>query len=594
VTPRFSDDSRERVRDAVDMVALVSSRVELRRSGVNSYFGRCPFHDERTPSFHVRPQEKHYHCFGCGESGDPFSFVMATEGLDFPAAMESLAQRFGVELEVVDEDPQAAARRRRRERLHELLDRAASYYQRVLADSGEAAGARAYLEQRGLEKATLEAFRVGYAPSAWDRMLLASRRAGFTEEELRAAGLAQLSQRERGRLYDRFRARIMFPLADARGRVVGFGARATREGQQPKYLNTSDGEIYHKGSQLFGLDVARAPAAREGSVVLVEGYTDVLAMHQAGIENAVGLMGTALTEEQAGELRRLAPVVALALDADSAGREAMARAGRVCAGRGLELRVVPLPGGSDPADLIAAEGPEAMRERVGDSVPFVSFLVDRALDAANTTSAEGKDAALTELRPLLGGMAPSMLREDLVRRVAGRLDLSGQMVDALLRGAPPRANGRAAPGGAPPAVALDRREQTEQAFLALCIALADHGGREALEAVDAERHFTSPLTRRAAALLAGHLDDPLAAVPEDDPDLGALVAALIFRFDGDEPAAPRTLELEGLQLEKLRLDRALAGARESEPGLVPGLAAEREELLRRIDAVTEAIDHEAR
>lgn len=592
---RFSDDSRERVRDAVDMIALVSSRVELRRAGANSYFGRCPFHDERTPSFHVRPQEKHYHCFGCGESGDPFAFVMGTEGLDFPAALESLAKRFGVELEVVDEDPAAAERRRRRERLHELLDRAAGYYQRVLADSEEAAGARDYLAGRGLATETLEAFRVGYAPSAWNKMLLASRRAGFTAEELRAAGLAQASRGERARLYDRFRARIMFPLADARGRIVGFGARATHEGQQPKYLNTSDGEIYHKGSQLFGLDVARAQAAREGTVVLVEGYTDVLAMHQAGIQNAVGLMGTALTEEQAGELKRMAPRVALALDADVAGREAMVRAGRVCDGRGLELRVVAMPSGSDPADLIARDGAEAMRERVADSVPFVSFLVQRALDTADTSSAEGKDAALAELRPLLAGTAPSVMREDLVRRVAGRLELSGQMVEALLRGAPRATNGASGGGaarGAGPAVALDRREQTERAFLALCMALGDGGGRQALAAVDPERHFTSPLTRRAAALLTEHLEDPLDAVPRDDEELAALIAALTMRFEGEEPASRRTLELEGLQLDKLRLDRAVAAARESEPSLVPGLAAEREEVVRWIDAVTAAIDEE--
>ena len=590
---RFSDDSRERVRDAVDMVALVSTRVELRRAGVNSYFGRCPFHDERTPSFHVRPQEKHYHCFGCGESGDPFAFVMGTEGLDFPGALESLAQRFGVELEVVDEDPRAAERRRRRERLLELLDRATGYYRRVLETSDEAEGARAYLAGRGLEAQTLATFRVGYAPSAWDRMLLASRRAGFSEEELRAAGLAQASRQSPGRFYDRFRARIMFPLADARGHVLGFGARASHEGQQPKYLNTAEGEIYHKGSQLFGLDVARAPAARDGAVVLVEGYTDVLAMHQAGLENVVGLMGTALTEEQAAELKRLAPVVVLALDADAAGREAMVRAGRVCDGRGLELRVVGLPAGSDPADLIVADGAEAMRERAAGSVPFVSFLVDRALDTADTSSAEGKDAALGEVRPLLGEMAPSVLREDLVRRVAGRLELSGQMVEALLRGGRAGANGSGAAGGGRPAVALDRREQTEQAFLALCIALPE-AGAAALGRVDHERHFTSPLTRRAATFLAEHLEDPLSAVPPEDPDLGALVAALIFRFDGDEPAGARTLELEGLQLDKLRLDRAVAAAREAEPGLVPELAAERETVMHRIDAVTEAIDDEAR
>jgi DNA primase len=354
--PRYTDDSKEKVRDAVDMIALVSTRTELRRAGVNSYFGRCPFHDERTGSFHVRPEEKHYHCFGCQASGDPFRFVMETEGLEFVGAMESLAERFGVTLEVADEDPLAKARRERRDRLHKLLDRAAAYYARYLWEAKEAEGARAYLAGRGLEEATLKTYRVGYAPSAWDRLLLVARQASFSEDELLATGLAQRSRQQRGSIYDRFRERIMFPLADARGRVVGFGARAMRENQPPKYLNTSEGEVFHKGSQLFGIDLARRAAARAGSIVLAEGYTDVLALHQAGIENAVGIMGTSFTDEQARELERTARTLVLALDADGAGQEAMLRAARVADGRSMELRVVALPPGLDPADLVQQEG----------------------------------------------------------------------------------------------------------------------------------------------------------------------------------------------------------------------------------------------
>ena len=366
---RYTSDSRDRVRDAVDMLALVSTRTELRRAGVDSYFGICPFHDERTGSFHVRPDEKHYHCFGCQASGDPFTFVMETEGLDFKEALESLADRFGVKLETEDEDPEAASRRQRRERLHELLGRSAAYYARYLWEAQEASDARDYLLGRGLREETLRAFRVGYAPSAWDRILIASRRAGFRDDELLAVGLAQRSRARPGQVYDRFRERIMFPLADARGRVLGFGARAMRDNQQPKYLNTSDGELYHKGSQLFGIDIARAPAARAGRVIMVEGYTDVLALHQAGLSNAVGIMGTALTEEQVRELERTARVLELCLDSDRAGQDAMLRAARLVAGRDLELRVVPLPEGSDPADLVQQEGAEALRTRVEASVP---------------------------------------------------------------------------------------------------------------------------------------------------------------------------------------------------------------------------------
>ena len=347
---RFAADSRDRVRDAVDMLALVSTKTELRRAGVNSYFGLCPFHQERTASFHVRPDEKHYHCFGCQASGDAFDFVMQTEGLDFKDALEALANRFGVQLQTEAEDPLAASRRERNDRLHSLLGRAAAYYARYLSDSAEAAPARDYLRQRGFAGETLQAFRVGYAPSAWDRILLASRKAGFSDEELLAVGLAQRSKTSQGRIYDRFRERIMFPAADARGRVLGFGARAMRENQQPKYLNTSDGELYHKRSVLFGIDLARPVAAKAARMVLVEGYTDVLALHQAGLTNAVAIMGTSLTEEQVSELERVvggSGVLELCLDADRAGQEAMLRAAQLAEGRKLDLRVVPLPEGMD-------------------------------------------------------------------------------------------------------------------------------------------------------------------------------------------------------------------------------------------------------
>ena len=263
---RYTSDSKQRVRDAVDMVDLVSGRTELRRAGANRMTGLCPFHDERTPSFGIDPVEKLYHCFGCQASGDAFTFVMETEGVDFKGALELLADRYGVQLEAEAEDPREAERRGRRERLVALLERTAAFYERYLWESEEAGRAREYLTGRGLGEEVLREFRIGYAPSAWDRVLLASRRGGFDERELLEAGLAQRS-RGSGRPYDRFRERIMFPLDDARGRVLGFGARAMRENQGPKYLNSPEGELYHKGRQLYGVRLARAHASRAGSVV---------------------------------------------------------------------------------------------------------------------------------------------------------------------------------------------------------------------------------------------------------------------------------------------------------------------------------------
>ncbi|MCW3068224.1 MAG: primase [Solirubrobacterales bacterium] len=587
----YTSDSRDRVRDAVDFVELVSARTELRRAGPARYEGLCPFHDERTPSFGIDPAQKVYHCFGCQASGDVFTFVQETEGVDFKAALELLAERFGVELEREEEDPREAERRQRRARLLELLDRTAAYYERYLWESTEAARARDYLKERGLGEEILRAFRVGYAPSAWDRVLLASRRGKFSNRELYDAGLAQRS-RQNGQLYDRFRARIMFPLSDIRGRVLGFGARATSEEQRPKYLNTSDNDVYHKGLHLYGANIARPQAARSGEVILCEGYTDTIALHQAGMSNAVGLMGTALTGEQVGELARMAQTVLLALDADSAGQEAMLRAAGLAAKRKLELRVVPLPAGSDPAELIQQAGAQAMQSAVGDSVPFVRFRVERVLAAGDHSSPEGRDRMIEQLRPVFATLPPSAMRMELTRTVSGRLALPESLTETLLapgggraaeRG-PQRENGSRARGGA------SGREETEQAFLALCIS-SPQEGKQALESLDIDEHFASELLRRAARRLReGSLHEPMAGDPErvgdldDDPELKALLAELIVEA-GREQAHPAMLEVQRLQLELARLDREVQRARGAGDGDVNALAQKRTELKREFDRV---------
>jgi DNA primase len=583
---RYTADSRDRVLDAVDMLRLVSERTELRRAGADSYFGLCPFHDERTASFHVRPDAKHYFCFGCQATGSPFDFVMETEGLDFKGALESLADRFGVALESEDEDPEAASRRERRERLYSLLGRAATYYARYLWEAQEAARAREYLLGRGLKEETLREFRVGYAPSAWDRMLTASRRARYSEEDLLAAGLAQRSQSSPGRVFDRFRERIMFPSADARGRVRGFGARAMRDNQRPKYLNTSDSDIYHKRSQLFGIDLARAPAARAGRIILVEGYTDVLALHQAGLRNAVGIMGTALTEEQVRELERIVTVLELCLDADRAGQDAMLRAERLAAGSKLELRVVPLPENTDPAELVEREGGDALRARVEASVPFVVFHVDRILERADTSSAEGRDRAAAELAPVLALPASSLL-EDLRRRVASRLQLSeGRLAALIAGGARPVENGSSPEPDRAPARIVDPAIRTERDFLILCVALPE-AGRRALAAIDPDQHLTSEWLRRVARHLAGQLEMPLSGLPTDDGELARAVADLVARAGRVRRVTEDHVEQQRLFLERARLDRAIRQARVESRGETAALAREREaviEHIRQIDA----------
>lgn len=589
---RYTADSRDRVLGAVDMLSLVGSRVELRRAGPNSYFGLCPFHDERSSSFHVRPDEKHYHCFGCQQSGDPFNFVMETEGLDFKAALETLADRFAVALETEDEDPGAAARREQRARLHSLLGRAATYYSRYLWEAGEAQPARAYLLERGLQEETLREFRVGYAPSAWDRMLRASRSSGFSDEELLAAGLVQRSKNRPGQVYDRFRERIMFPAADARGRVRGFGARAMRDNQQPKYLNTSDGLVYHKREVLFGIDLARAAASKADRMILVEGYTDVLALHQAGITNAVGIMGTALTEEQVAELERIVHVLELCLDADRAGQDAMLRAARLARARKLELRVVGLPEGTDPAELAEREGADAVNRLVGASQPFVVFQIDRILERADLGSVEGRDRSLEELRPLLDEVPQSILRDELVRRVAGRLALSEARLMTLLASpaGPPRAvgpransgartNGEAAGTGPLPGVArrVSLGPRPERTFLALCIALPEPGAAM-LEAIDADELLTSEVLRRAARHLRGRTATPMTDLPAGDDELAHVVSALVSQAGRLPDVRLERLEHNHLMLEYDRLGRAILRARSGGGASASQLGAERERI----------------
>jgi DNA primase len=595
----YTRDSVERVKQAAEIVEVVGARTDLRRVG-QRFTGLCPFHDERTPSFSVSSELGLYHCFGCGESGDAIRFVQQTEGLDFRQAVELLGERYGVELKAEREDPRAEEARRRRERLRALVDRTATYYARYLWDSKEAEPARRYLAGRGLGEEVLREFRVGYAPSAWDRVLVAAQEDGYTVEEVAGAGLGQRGSR--GGFHDRFRGRIMFPLADARGRVLGFGARAAREGQQPKYINTAENELYHKGRQLFGIDRARAAAAKAGRVVVVEGYTDVLALHQAGITESVAIMGTALTQEQLAELHRAAGEVRLALDADRSGREAMLRAGRAARSRGLSLRVVGLPEGRDPADLVAQDGVEAFRSLLDSAISVVEFEVRRLLAEADLDSPGGRDRALEAVRPLIASVEPrTATRDELVRYVADRLDVPTAYLQTQLSAvaAPAgmgaragstrdaRSPGSGTAGVVPGAAAPDRdgdaavppietAVRAERAFLAMCLA-EPRVGRGYLERLE-DDHLSSSLLRRVRRHLLQSFDAPMASLPADDPSLAAAVAEVAMLAD-EEPSSEPALRLGFLQLDLRRIERALRAAREqADFGRVRELWGAREEV----------------
>jgi DNA primase len=585
----ISNDSVDRVKQAADIVEVISAHTDLRRQGAR-YVGLCPFHDERTPSFSVEPTEKLYHCFGCGVGGDVIKFVEEKDGLNFAEAVELLADRYGVELEREQEDPRAEAKRQRRRRLEQLLDRAAAFYSSYLWESEEAGKARDYLARRGLGEEVLRSFGVGYAPSAWDKLLVRGQRAGFSVEELRGVGLVQRGRS--GGDYDRFRERIMFPIRDRRGRVLGFGGRAMREDQGAKYVNTAETEFFHKSQILYGVDQGKAAIAKAGRAVVVEGYTDVLALHQAGIEEAVGVMGTAITDEQVAALSGMVDEVVLALDADAAGQEAMLRAQRVAAGRRMRLRVAAMPAGEDPAEMMAAsEGAERFRALLQEAEELTAFQVGLVLSRTDVASPVERDRALGEVAPVLAGMGETAGREDLVRRIAERLDLDPAMVMGRVVAATPASGGRdqqaSAPvpqrsAAAPPPRRqgeLTSRERRERALLAMCIAIPSEGKEYLARLTDAH---LSPTGLRAAAWLREHPEDPASNLPHDDSELAGLIAELVI-MSREEPASHEAMELNFLLLEQRRLEGEIAAAGErGDYERRAALSRERAALVQRI------------
>jgi DNA primase len=383
-----------------------------------------------------------------------------------------------------------------------------------------------------------------------------------------------------------------------------------RDEQKPKYLNTSDNDVYHKGRHLYGSSLARIHATRAGEAILCEGYTDVIALHQAGLHNTVGLMGTALTAEQVRELARMAQTVLLALDADSAGQEAMLKAAGLAAKLKLELRVVMLPAGTDPAELVQREGAEAMSAAVERAVPFVRFRVERVLAGGDHGSPEGRDRMVQELRPVFAMLPPGTMRLELTKLVSGRLALPESVMEAALasqagrvmasqseRGQPIRDRPAFDEASPAPANGLSRRDDTERTFLALCIASPDEG-EQALRSLNLDEHFTSELLQRAAGHLgAGHLRDPRAdpAGVEDgldgDPQLKALLAELVVEAGrwtiSDRSVQPVMLDVQRLQLELARVDRQIQQARGEENGDVSQLARSRGEVKREFDRAQE-------
>ncbi|RQP09831.1 MAG: DNA primase [Microbacteriaceae bacterium] len=454
----------DEVRSRVNIADIVGDYVTLKSAGVGSLKGLCPFHEERSPSFHVRPGVGRYHCFGCGEDGDVFTFLQRMDHVSFQEAVERMAARVGIELHYEDGGT-AASDHGNRARLLAANAAAEQFFRAQLAEPGAQPG-RDFLGGRGFDQAAAERFGVGYAPKSFDALKNALTKQGFTVEELTAAGL--LSTGERGNTYDRFRGRVIWPIRDVTGQTVGFGARKLFDDDQgPKYLNTPETLVFHKSQVLYGLDLARRDVAKQKQVVIVEGYTDVMACHLAGVTTAVATCGTAFGVDHIKVVRRVlgdhdnAAVsqtgeVVFTFDPDEAGQRAASRAFAEEQRFAAQTFVAVAPGGLDPCDLRIHRGDAAVRTLISERKPMFEFMIRRSLAGHDLETVEGRVAALRAGAPVVAGIRDTALRGGYVRNLAGWLGMDpGEVSRAVASAAKatrrpdPRADAERRPDGQP-------------------------------------------------------------------------------------------------------------------------------------------------
>jgi DNA primase len=434
---RIPDEVIRAIQESVDIVDVVSRYVTLKRSGRN-FQGLCPFHEERTPSFTVFPESRRFKCFGCGESGDVYGFLMKRGGLRFIEAVEDLAREANIPLPREQADPGEEARARLRTDALRALEFAAKFFSAVLQrDAG--LRAREYLKRRGFSAETLSAFGVGFAPDDGEALLSYARQKGIPPDALAMAGLVR--RNDAGRHFDMFRGRVTFPIHDLRGRVIGFGARTLGD-DQPKYLNSPDGPLFHKSREMYGLNLALEAARTAGRLLVVEGYTDVMHCHQAGLGEVAAGLGTALTRENAQQLRRFGVPVFLVFDGDEAGLKAAERAAETLLTEHVEGAVAVLPPGKDPADVVVASGRGPIDAAAEHAVDLWTYRMERAISRHGTTL-EGREKAAKDLVSVIGKIGDAVRREVAFRLLAERTGVPESTLRSEVR-AP-----RSAPGATP-------------------------------------------------------------------------------------------------------------------------------------------------
>jgi len=423
--PRIPEDILERIRDATDIVDVVSEHVQLGKKGRN-FFGLCPFHDEKSPSFSVNPDRQIYHCFGCGVGGNVFKFLQEIDRVTFVEAVKFLSERTGINLP--EHTGPSHGEVESADHLYRANDLAQKFFHHMLLNDEVGAGAREYLQSRHLEAETIERFGLGYAPPEWDGLLKVAGRRGLNSQIMEQAGLALPRQSGRGH-YDRFRDRLTFPIANLSSRTIAFGARALQPDQEPKYLNSPETPVYQKGRVLYGLSDTRDAVRRQDSVLVVEGYMDLISLSQAGIQHVVATSGTALTQDHCRTLARYAHKVVLLFDGDAAGSTAAMRGLEVLLSTGLDARVVSLPPEHDPDTFVQEYGPDTLLARAENAQSVLDFYLEKLAQHHDLSSVEGKSRAVETFKPLLAKLdkpQDAVRRDLLLREVAQRLAIDEQ------------------------------------------------------------------------------------------------------------------------------------------------------------------------
>jgi len=561
VVYRGAEDRKEEVRRATDLVALVQRYLPLRRAG-RSFSACCPFHQERTPSFHVYPDSQRYKCFGCARSGDAFSFVMEKEGVDFPEALRMLARDAGIELE--RRDPAAIEASKAKDAAYEACDWACRWFQGNLKRGTPGAE---YLKGRGITGESAKEWRLGFAPDGWDGLLLAAKRDGVAVAALEAAGLVVPRKGGDG-FYDRFRNRVVFPIGDVRGRVVGFGARTLGD-EEPKYLNTPETAIFQKGRLFFGLDRARDEAMKSRALAVMEGYTDVIMAHQHGVKNAVAGLGTAFTEEHASLMRRFADRVVLVYDSDAAGKNAAGRALGVLLEADVDARVAVLPEGKDPCELLVLRGPEPLRAALESAREVFEHLLADTAGRHDLGTIGGRSAAADEMLRAVLPVPNGVKRDLMVVRIGGMFgfaeDRVRQRAKELAAASAPRSPASPAAAPAPARSApVETGSGSRRERLLLEAALAGPGLAVRLAAEAPPETFASPsLGRIARAVIESARDgsaDPAACAASLGDDVLADEVAVLAAAGAEKPEASLLRQFEDC-LKSHAFDRRIEEAR---------------------------------